>query len=287
MGMDDMMKSFSLGDRFFLSMTSESQFHIISVNESMTPALLRILPTYPFLVPDAHLPSVSSKTCQMFSYMVYLDSSFLTLVLRSQFFPSTPWNSTIPQRRSGKILWLCRMAPFHLKLWSSWTSSCWNNRPIPASWNYNLKCYFWIAPVGDYEDFMALWPNPKALAAVLSHRTNVTRSSASASHVTVLAPGGTAYQLPRSILKTGERWRLLRLVISRCKIEPEFIPNGSETWTLNLHCWFPFCRFILVQWNSSSAIFSRSHVPNDDMILMLAVTPSPFVMNWFSYQSLS
>ena len=38
----------------------------------------------------------------------------------------------------------------------------------------------------------------------------------------------------------------LHLVISRCNIEPEFIPNSSETQILNLHCWFPFCRFILV-----------------------------------------
>lgn len=172
-----------------------SQFHIISVNDTCsTPnSSLHIRFWSGMLTNQVYL----AKPARCF-HMVYLDSSFLTLVIRAAIFSHQPlWNSTIPQGRNGKILWL----------WSSWTSSCWNNRPVPVSWNYNLKCYLWMAPVGDYEDFMALCPKPKAL--VLSHRTNVTRSSASASHVTVLVLGRIAYQLPRSRLKTGGRRRLL------------------------------------------------------------------------------
>ena len=94
----DMMKSFSLRDCFFLSMTSEcglgkgnlkqpSQFHIISVIDTCsTPnSSLHIRFWSGMLTNQVYL----AKPVRCF-HMVYLDSSFLTLVIRAAIFSHQP-----------------------------------------------------------------------------------------------------------------------------------------------------------------------------------------------------
>ena len=165
----------------------------------MTPAVLRILPYISVFGPGCSpTKCIWQNLSDVFIWFIWTHLS-LTLVIRATIVSHQPLEI---QHSPGKV-WqnLVTLVFLNQQLLEQSTNTSIMEQQLEV---LSLDSTCWRL-----RGFHGPWPEPKALSAVLSHRTNVTRSSASASHVTVLVPGRIAYQLLRSLLKTGERRRLL------------------------------------------------------------------------------